>query len=171
VTTITGIVDRATLVTMPPTTGSIAPVLPDGLVAVVKRDCPTCEMVAPVLGEIAEKGPPLTVFTQDDPAFPATVSPRFDADLSVSYHHHVETVPTLLRVEGGRELERTEGWSRELWERLSGVARLGSGLPEHRPGCGSLSVDPEMAELLRVRYQGAVLQARRVELGRLEDEV
>ena len=60
---------------------------------------------------------------------------------------------------------------RELWERLSGVARLGSGLPEHRPGCGSLSVDPEMAELLRVRYEGAVLQARRVELGRLEDEV
>ena len=28
-----------------------------------------------------------------------------------------------------------------------------------------------MAELLRVRYEGAVLQARRVELGRLEDEV
>jgi len=156
---------------MSPSSGSIAPVLPDGLVAVVKRDCPTCEMVAPVLGEIAEKGPPLTVFTQDDPAFPATVSPRFDADLAVSYHHHVETVPTLLRVEGGRELERTEGWSRELWERLSGVSRLGSGLPEHRPGCGSLSVDPEMAELLRVRYEGAVLQARRVELGRLEDEI
>src|SRR6476469_3919120 len=156
---------------MAPTTGSIAPVLPDGLVAVVMRDCPTCEMVAPVLGEIAAKGPPLTVFTQDDPAFPETVSPRFDADLSVSYHHHVETVPTLLRVEDGRELERTEGWSRGVWERLSGVDRLGSGLPEHRPCCFSLSAATEMADLLRVRFEGAALQARRVELGRLEDGV
>ena len=94
---------------MGPTAGSSAPVLPDGLVAVVKRDCPTCEMVAPVLGELAAKGVPLTVFTQDDPTFPVTVSPRFDADLAVSYHHHVETVPTLLRIDHGRELERTEG--------------------------------------------------------------
>ena len=156
---------------MGPRAGSATPVLPDGLVAVVKRDCPTCEMVAPVLGELQAKGVPLTVFTQDDPTFPVTVSPRFDADLAVSYHHHVETVPTLLRVDHGRELERTEGWSRDAWKRLSGVGHLGSGLPEHRPGCGSLSVDPEMAELLRVRYQGAVLQARRIELGRLEDEV
>ncbi|MBV8494024.1 MAG: hypothetical protein JO162_11185, partial [Alphaproteobacteria bacterium] len=37
----------------------------DGLVAVVKRDCPTCELTAPVLGELARRAG-LTVFTQDD---------------------------------------------------------------------------------------------------------
>jgi len=29
------------------------PALPDGLVAIVKRDCPTCRLVAPVLAEMA----------------------------------------------------------------------------------------------------------------------
>jgi hypothetical protein len=32
-----------------------APALPAGLVAIVKRDCPTCELVAPVLGELAAR--------------------------------------------------------------------------------------------------------------------
>jgi hypothetical protein len=41
----------------------------DGLVAVVKRDCPTCELTAPVLGELARRGD-LQVYTQDDPGFP-----------------------------------------------------------------------------------------------------
>jgi hypothetical protein len=49
------------------------PRLPDGLVAVVKRDCPTCQLVAPVLGEIAARGGPLTVYSQDDPGFPPSV--------------------------------------------------------------------------------------------------
>src|SRR5476651_1998976 len=40
----------------------------DGLIAVVKRDCPTCVLAAPVLGELARRAP-LTVYTQDDPAF------------------------------------------------------------------------------------------------------
>ena len=47
------------------------PSLPDdGLVAVVKRDCPTCELTAPVLAQLAAAGR-LQVYTQDDPAFPA----------------------------------------------------------------------------------------------------
>jgi len=28
----------------------------DGLIAIVKRDCPTCELTAPVLGELARRG-------------------------------------------------------------------------------------------------------------------
>ena len=57
----------------------VAPQLPDGLVAVVKRDCATCWLVVPVLGEIAACGRPLTVYTQDDPEFPETSAPRVDA--------------------------------------------------------------------------------------------
>ena len=149
-----------------------APALPDGLVAVVKRDCPTCVLVAPVLAELERAGAALTVYTQDDPDFPAEVTVRRDdRTLEVSFLHGIETVPTLLRVEGGREADRTEGWSRPAWEAFTGVSGLGGDLPEHRPGCGSLSVDPSLVDELRVRFEGGVLHARRLELASLEDEI
>lgn len=148
-----------------------APVLPDGLVAVVKRDCPTCVLVAPVLGELSAGDVPVTVFVQDDPAFPEGLRPVHDADLSMSWHHGIETVPTLLRVEHGVEVARTEGWSRAEWELLTGRRDLGAGLPPHRPGCGSLSLDPNLVDELRARFEGGVLRSRRVELAVLEDEV
>ena len=47
--------------------------IPDGLVAVVKRDCPTCVMVEPVLRQLAAADTPLTVLTQDDPTFPSEI--------------------------------------------------------------------------------------------------
>jgi hypothetical protein len=147
------------------------PGLPDGIVAVVKRDCPTCVLVGPVLAELESAGVELTVYTQDDPGFPATVHNRADdTELRVSYHHQIETVPTLMRVSGGVEQERIEGWSRPAWEAFTGVAGLGADLPEWRPGCGSLSVDPAIADRLRVRFEGGVLQSRRVDFATLEDE-
>ena len=146
-----------------------SPPLPDGLVVVVKRECETCQMVAPVLAQLAA-GPGLTVYTQDDPTFPDGLDPVFDADLALSWHHDIETVPTLIKVVDGREVERTVGWHRPQWEAVSGVAGLGSDLPEFRPGCGSLSVDPNLVDDLRVRFSGSVLRSRRVELADLEDE-
>ena len=75
------------------------PTLPEGLVAVVKKDCPTCELIIPVLIGL-EKETQLTVFTQDDPDFPAGIDDRqFDEELAFSWHHNIETVPTLLAVE------------------------------------------------------------------------
>ncbi len=144
------------------------PPLPDGLIAVVKRDCPTCELVVPVLEQLAESGP-LTVFTQDDPGFPASVSPTDDTRLAFSWHHDIETVPTLILARDGREEERTVGWSRPHWEKLTGVDDLGPDLPEFRPGCGSLSVDPSLSSELAVRFGSSALHSRRVELARLED--
>jgi hypothetical protein len=127
------------------------PPLPTGVIAFVKRDCPTCELVEPILAAIARKVP-LTVYTQDDPTFPEGIDPIDDTDLSVSWHHDIEAVPTLLRVESGREVERALGWHRGEWEALTGVQGLGPGLPELRPGCGSLSVDPSRAPDLAVRF-------------------
>lgn len=138
----------------------------------VKRDCPTCGLVVPVLGELAASGRALTVYTQDDPEFPATIAPRVDDhELAVSWHHRIETVPTLLKVENGVEVARTCGWSRADWEALAGVRPLGAGLPAFRPGCGSRSVDASLADALRVRFEGDRLQARRIELGAIEDEI
>ncbi|WP_336029129.1 thioredoxin family protein [Geodermatophilus sp. FMUSA9-8] len=147
----------------------MAPV-PDGLVAVVKRDCPTCALVEPVLQQLAGAGP-LTVVSQDDPGFPAGLPVTDDRELEVSWRLRIETVPTLLRVDGGTETGRVEGWLRSAWETFTGVEDLGPGLPEHRPGCGSRSVEWGVEEELARRYGGSVLAARRVELADLEDDV
>jgi hypothetical protein len=143
--------------------------LPDGIVAFVKRDCPTCELVAPVLRQLAGERE-LTVFTQDDPSFPAGVAAVDETSLERSWHHGIEFVPTLLRVENGAEAARAIGWHRGEWEELSGVRGLGPNLPETRPGCGSMSVDPNLEPELRVRFSGSKLRARRVELASLEDD-
>jgi hypothetical protein len=143
--------------------------LPEGLVVFVKRACPTCELVAPVLAELRERIG-LTVIVQDDPAFPAGLAPRHDADLALSWHHRIEAVPTLLRVADGREKERAVGWQREEWEALTGMRGLGAGLPVWRPGCGSLSVDPDRLPELRARFEAGRLRARRIELAEREDE-
>jgi hypothetical protein len=142
--------------------------LANGLVAIVKRDCATCVMVVPILARLsAEVG--LTVYTQDDAEFPAGLSPIHDADLSVSWHHDVETVPTLIRVIDGQEVDRTVGWSRVGWQQLTGLSDLGNDLPVMRPGCGSLSVDPDLEDELRARFGSSVLRARRVEIADAED--
>jgi len=100
-----------------------APSLPDGLVAFVKRDCPTCVMVAPVLAALKGSAP-LTVFSQDDPTFPAGVDPIDDSELEHSYRQGIETVPTLFRVENGAVVDELQGWLRSRWEELTGAARF-----------------------------------------------
>ena len=153
---------------LPPRPG--APALPSGLVAFVKRECPTCELVAPVLRELARQGQ-LTVYAQDDPAFPAGLAPVDDRELSVSWHHRIEAVPTLLRVRDGRETDRAVGWHKKEWEELTGTQGLGQGLPELQPGCGSRSEDPDLAPKLAARYGAGRLRSRRVDLAPLEDEI
>ncbi len=151
-------------------TESSPPPLPDGLVAIVKRDCPTCVLVAPVLEDLADRAN-LTVISQDDPDFPVRADwVRHDHDLALSWHHDIETVPTLLRVTDGVADETVVGWSRDQWEELTGVPGLGSDLPDMRPGCGSLSVDPTRTDELAVRFSGSTLTSRRVEIAALEDE-
>jgi hypothetical protein len=139
----------------------------DGLVAVVKRDCPTCQLVEPVLADLS-RTPGVTVFSQDDPAFPAAVADRRDdTALDVSLALDIETVPTLVRFVGGVETARVVGWSRDQWTELTGVDGLGADLPEHRPGCGSRTLDPDVAEELLVRTRGGTLHARRLEISPL----
>jgi hypothetical protein len=142
----------------------------DGVIAVVKRDCETCIMTAPVLGELA-RDMSLAVYTQDDPAFPETVPGRIDdTSLDVSHRLKIETVPTLIRFAGGREVDRTYGWNRGEWERLTGVAGLGPGLPDTRPGCGAKNVEPGVIERLKVRFNETGLSSRRIEIDADEDE-
>jgi hypothetical protein len=146
------------------------PMLPDGLIAIVKRDCETCRMVVPVLQELAA-GPGVSVFTQDDPDFPGDPAAVHDADLGVSWHHEIETVPTLIEVVDGEEVRRTVGWLRGDWEAITGIVGLGADLPPMRPGCGSKSVDPDLVDELRARHGGDVLRSRRIEIADAEDDL
>jgi thiol-disulfide isomerase/thioredoxin len=107
----------------------------DGLVVFAKRACPTCTLIEPVLRELARSVPAFRVVSQDDPRFPEGVPAVVDdRELEHSFRNGIETTPTLIRFEGGREVERAEGWDAAEWRRITGIARLGEGLPPHRPG-------------------------------------
>jgi hypothetical protein len=146
-------------------------VLPDGLIVVAKRECPTCVLVEPLLRELSE-GESLTVYCQDDASFGVGASSViFDESLEHSFGLDIEFVPTLIRVANGVEVERTYGWHREDWQRISGRANLGQSLPVSRPGCGSLTLEPGVAEELAVRFGKAKFHSRSVELGDSEDPI
>lgn len=144
--------------------------LPDGLIIIAKRACPTCMLVEPLIRELAQDATPLTVYIQDDAAYAAGVpNAILDDTLEHSYRLNTEIVPTLIRVEAGREVERTYGWHRDDWQRISGHADLGSDLPLMRPGCGSKTLDPGVAEELAVRYGNVKFASRPIEIAGSED--
>lgn len=147
----------------------MAPMPNDGLIVVVKRDCPTCELTVPVIAELRRLGA-VTVYTQDDPTFPDGVPAIDDTDLDVSYRLGVEIVPTLIRRQDGRDVDRTHGWDRAEWERITGFQGIGAELPAFRPGCGAKNVEPGILEKLKVRFGETGLTARRVTIGDQEDE-
>ncbi len=141
----------------------------DGFIAVVKRDCPTCGLVAPVLGAIAEHHS-VIVYSQDDPTFPEQITPIDDRDLDVSFALDIDTVPTLIRIEAGAETRRLEGWFRPHWQAVTGIETLGDDLPELRPGCGSRTNDPEVVDARTVAAIAGHLASRTIEFGAHEDD-
>jgi len=141
----------------------------NGLVAFVKSECPTCALVEPVLRRLADAGE-ITVVSQDDPSFPATVSGVVDdTSLEWSFRSAIEAVPTLLRLEAGRESARAVGWAREEWRQITGIRDLGNDLPELRPGCGAKNVEPGVREQLIARYGDSGLGSRRIAYGGWDD--
>lgn len=141
-------------------------------VAVTKQDCPTCRLILPALEELAASAT-LRILNQDVADFPGidAADVVFDAQLDASWALDTQIVPTLVRFEDGIETGRTEGWDRADWRRLTAAPALGDTLPEFRPGCGSLTLDPAHEPRLRARHAGGRLGARRIELAALEDEI
>jgi hypothetical protein len=148
---------------------------PDGVLVILKQECPTCVLVAPVVEALARTGAVTAVAVQDDPAFLTGIPGRIDdRGLEVSWRADIDTVPTVIRRRGGEEVERIVGWSREQWVAFfgsgSGVEAASAGMPEWRPGCGSMTVDPLLRPRLEARFSGSRLRSRRVELADSEDE-
>jgi hypothetical protein len=139
---------------------------------IVKKSCPTCELIEPVVRELADTyGAALQVYVQDEAAYLSELPQQADdTALAFSYQQNIEIVPTLIRHETEAQSEqRLVGWDRQEWQEFTGLDQLGSDLISFKPGCGSLTEDPGMAEQLAVRFDGERLQARRVDVAEAED--
>jgi len=164
------------------------------LLCFVKEDCPTCGMTMPLIEAASQalRGKVDVLAIGQEAAGNALLIERHqltapmldDSDLKVSYTYNVEIVPTIiLAAAGGAELRRFEGFGKSDWQSvLSQAGHLAggpeprpgfqidwSGYPESRPGCGSKSVEPGVAERLAAEASGSRLRARQIELGADED--
>ena len=141
------------------------------LVAVVKRDCETCVLVAPVLAILGQLST-LKIYSQDDPAFPESCGGAYDdTELAQSYRLDITTVPTLIRYENNTEIARTEGWDRAQWQQLTEIDFLGDDLLDFKPGCGSLSQYPGIPEKLALRFGDINFQSRSIQVAEDDDPI
>jgi hypothetical protein len=167
------------------------------LLCFVKEDCPTCGLTMPLI-EAAYRafGAAVEVVAiGQDAAGNALLAERHaltapmldDSVLGVSFAYDLEIVPTIILADGaGVELRRFVGFDKGDWQsllaeltRISGVPESAaeingtridwSSYPQTRPGCGSKSVEPGIAERLAGAARGERMTARRIELGEGED--
>ena len=161
------------------------------LLCFVKEDCPTCDMSMPLIEQVHRAyGDSIDVLAvgQDTPGNAVLVErhglsmPMLDDDaLSVSFRYDLDTVPTvILADESGVELRRFIGFGRDDWRslvgELAGLTALDEAdvdwdtYPDSRPGCGSRSVEPGIAERLQAESEGSPLRARRIDIASHDDE-
>ena len=158
----------------------------------VKEDCPTCREIMPLLVQLHEAfhGHLDVHVIGQTSAGNALLEENFstpfalldDASLKVSFATDIDTVPSLFLTDAsGDTVHSLVGFAREEWQDL--VHRLKQEhpqaqadiewdtLPAWRPGCGSLSVDPTIADRLRAEAENSPLRARKIEIGSADDEV
>ena len=157
------------------------------IVCFVKEDCPTCREIMPVLdamGGALDASLDFHVIGQTaagnaklNEEFQPGFSILDDSTLKVSFATDIDTVPTLVLSDAEGNPEKSLiGFVRDEWQALS--AELGveeavqwADFPEWRPGCGSLSVDPTIADKLRAEAENSPLRARRIEIATADDEI
>ena len=68
------------------------------LIAVIKNDCPTCQLLIPTLDNLGKAGK-VTVVLQDEIDFPSEADWVIDdKELEVSWNLNLDSVPTLLQI-------------------------------------------------------------------------
>jgi len=159
------------------------------LICFVKDDCPTCQEVMPVLEAMHRTFGDSVDFliagqTEDgNLKLMETHQPGFqildDSKLQVSFAYQIDTVPSLFLSDGSGALSgELIGFVRSEWQALveglsgdtdSEIDLDWASLPEWRPGCGSLSVDPVIADRLRAEAENSPLRARRIEIAPADD--
>ncbi|MGA0840639.1 MAG: TlpA family protein disulfide reductase, partial [Pseudomonadales bacterium] len=160
------------------------------IVCFLKEDCPTCNEVTPLLEKLHRAfGSVLDVHLVGQTRagnellaqrHALTTPVLDDSRLKVSFAYDIDTVPTLFLADAeGRETRVLTGFVRDEWQALAdhladltGVSAPDvdwARLPAWRPGCGSLSVDPLIAERLRAESENSPLRARRIEIAVQDD--
>jgi hypothetical protein len=143
------------------------------LLALVKHDCPVCDLVLPALDAagarlVSQSSPEQTA--QQAQRLALSRVPEVDLDYAISERFDPDAVPALILLDDGTECGRVVGLARDRMAEL--VARAGGtlpveGLPAMRPGCASRTRDPELAAR-RARASGRIV-SRELDLGDLED--
>ncbi len=161
------------------------------LLCFVKQDCPTCLLSLPLIeaAHVAFGGAvDVWVIAQDDAMTRAAMAEVHgltlplldDSALAVSFAYDLDTVPTIILADGsGAELRQFVGFAKADWQSLFAELASISGVvppeidwsayPEMRPGCGSKSVEPGIAERLAAESSGSPLRARRIEIAESDD--
>ncbi len=161
------------------------------LICFVKEDCPTCNDLMPLIEQLhCALGDEVEFFVVGQTLegnrtlkerHDLSVPLLDDSSLKVSFAYDVEIVPTLHVIGAdGRQRQQLVGFVRGEWRQA--VEDLAAELsapplqlpwadyPEWRPGCGSLSVDPLIADRLRTESENCPLHARRIDIGAQDDE-
>ncbi len=160
------------------------------LVCFVKEDCPTCNLVMPVLDAFHRKwngSADILVLGQTKEGNDILIERHGlgvcildDSACKVSFDWDIETVPTAFWCDGeGKAAEPVIGFVRDDWQALErticealSVDPSGAdwaALPEWRPGCGSKSVDPLIADKLRAEAENSPIRARKIEIAPSDD--
>ena len=153
------------------------------LLCFVKEDCPTCNLVAPLLEAAHQQGDAdvlLVGQTSDGNELLAknhdlTAPVLDDSTLIVSFAYDLETVPhAMLLDDSGEPVKEVIGFEKSEWqdlysEHVGTVDINWDELPDWRPGCGSLTQDPIIAERLRAEAENSPLRARRIEIASHDD--
>jgi peroxiredoxin len=160
------------------------------LLCFVKEDCPTCGLTMPLVeaAHRAFRAKLDVVAIGQDAAGNRILAQRHgltcamldDSALRVSFAYDLDTVPTIVLADAeGHEIDGFVGFARDDWRELMKLMAETAGaaapsidwnaLPQMRPGCGSKSVEPGIAERLEADARGERMQARRIELGDGED--
>lgn len=160
------------------------------LLCFVKEDCPTCGLSMPLIEAAFRKfGKSVEVLAigQDREGNDTlverhglTVPMLDDSALKVSFKYDIEIVPTIILTDAeGIEQRRIIGFGKEDWQDLySELARMTKEsaphldwivYPDLRPGCGSKSCEPGIAERLQAEAEGSPIRARRIEIAEQDD--
>lgn len=160
------------------------------LLAFMKADCPTCVTSLPLVDALSAAVPApadVWIIAQDADGGRALAAhgggnraALDDSALAVSYAFGVEIVPTVMLIDGDGTVRRSfEGFDKSDWQALTAdLAALAHGplpsidwttYPDRRPGCGSRTLDPALADRLAAEAEGSPLRARRIEIAAHDD--
>ena len=155
--------------------------LPNGdnvTICFIKEDCPTCKLITPLLQELHSNGVNMIAVGQTQEGnqklideFGLTLPVLDDSALQVSFAYDIDTVPSLFQISDNKITNHLIGFAKQEWQECFATFDVDwSALPEWRPGCGSLSVDPLIADRLRAEAENSPLRARKIEVAPADDE-